>query len=76
MAYRCFADIANRHLAKGEAVILVPMGPKPHVLASILVSLSNRSVCSLRVRHNQYKSDIAATGEVLMTRVRFVDIET
>ena len=75
MAYRCLADIANKHLAKGEAVILVLMGPKTHVLASILVSLSNRSVCSLRVRHNQYKSDIAATGEVIMTKVRFVDIE-
>lgn len=75
MAYRCLADIANKHLARGEAVILVLMGPKTHVLASILVSLSNRSVCSLRVRHNQYKSDITATGEVIMTKVRFVDIE-
>ena len=75
MAYRCLADVANRHLARGEAVILVPMGPKTHVLASILVSLSNRSVCSLRVRHDQYKSDISASGEVIMTKVRFVDID-
>lgn len=75
-AYRCLSEISTIHLNKGNEVILAPMGPKPHVLASILVSLANRRVCTLRVRHEQYKSDVEALGPMIATRINFVTIET
>ena len=74
-AYKCLSEIANTHMAKGDEVILVPMGPKPQVLASILVSFSNPSVCTLRVRHEDYSSDIEASGKMILTRIRFIQIE-
>ena len=74
-AYRCLSEIANTHIAKGDEVILVPMGPKPQVLASILVSFSNPSVCTLRVRHEDYSSDIEASEKLVLTRIRFIQIE-
>lgn len=74
-AYNCLSEIANTHIAKGDEVILVPMGPKPQVLASILVSFSNPSVCTLRVRHEDYSSEIEASGRIILTRIRFIQIE-
>lgn len=74
-AYRCLSEISTIHLNKGDEVILAPMGPKPHVLASVLVSLANRRVCTLRVRHEQYKSDVEALGPIIATRIKFVSIE-
>ncbi len=74
-AYRCLSEISTIHLNKRDEVILAPMGPKPHVLASVLVSLANRRVCTLRVRHEQYKSDVEALGPIIATRINFVTIE-
>lgn len=74
-AYRCLSEISTIHLNNGDEVILVPMGPKPHVLASVLVSLANRRVCTLRVRHKQYKSDVEPLGPIIATRIKFVSIE-
>ena len=75
-AYRCIMSIASYCQTHGHEVILVPMGPKPHVMASILVSLSDRRICTMRVRHRRYDSDIAPTGNIVSTRVNFVDIVT
>lgn len=72
-AYQCFMDVAMTCYARDEEVILVPMGPKPHVLAATLASLSDRRICTLRVRHDQYLSDIAPSGKIIATRVSFVD---
>ena len=74
-AYRCLSEISAIHLNKGDEVILAPMGPKPHVLAAVLVSLANRRVCTLRVRHEQYKSDVEASGPIIATRIKFVTVE-
>ena len=72
--YRCLIKIAAQCHAEGNDVILVPMGPKPHVLASVLVSLSDRRVCTMRVRHSRYDSDIKQTGRIVTTKVSFVDV--
>lgn len=73
-AYRCLIKIAAQCHLEGCDVILVPMGPKPHVLASILVSLSDRRVCTMRVQHSRYESDIRPTGRIIATKINFVDI--
>lgn len=73
-AYQCFMNVAMTCYARNEEVILVPMGPKPHVLAATLASLSDRRICTLRVRHNQYQSDIAPSEKLVATRVSFVDV--
>lgn len=73
-AYQCFMDVSITCYARNEEVILVPMGPKPHVLAATLASLSDRRICTLRVRHDQYKSDIRPSGKIVATRVSFVDV--
>lgn len=73
-AYRCLIKVAADCRANGHEVILVPMGPKPHVLASILVSLSDRRVCTMRVRHGRYDSNIMPTGNIITTKIGFLDI--
>lgn len=56
-------------------IILIPMGPKPHVLAAILLCLRfERKVTCLRVRGNREpKVDVEAEGQVVATRVSFKD---
>lgn len=75
-AYRYLSEISTVHLNRGDEVILVPMGPKTHVLASILVSLANRRVCTLRVRHKLYDSNVEALGPLVATRIKFVSVAT
>ena len=73
-AFRQMMEIAKYHLLKGDNVTVVPMGPKPHILASILLALANPDVCVMRVRHDQYTSDVMPDGEIVATEVRFIDI--
>ena len=73
-AFRQMMEIAKYRQLKGENVTIVPMGPKPHILASILVALANHDVCVMRVRHDQYTSDVTPAGEIIATEVKFVDI--
>ena len=73
-AFRQMMEIAKYHLLKGDNVTVVPMGPKPHILASILLALANPDVCVMRVRHDQYTSNVLPDGEIVATEVRFVDV--
>ena len=73
-AFRRMMDIAKYRQLKGDNVTIVPMGPKPHILASILVALANHDVCVMRVRHDEYTSNVAPAGEIVATGIRFVDI--
>lgn len=73
-AYQCFMNIAMTCYARNEEVILVPMGPKPHVLAATLASLSDRRICTLRVQHQKYNSDINPSGKIVVTDVSFIDV--
>lgn len=59
---------------RGETnIIIVPMGPKPHVLAAMLLCLRfEKEVTCLRVRgRREPRVDVEATGSVVATRVFF-----
>lgn len=67
-AYRSLAEMIAPHRPDGE-ITLVPMGPKPHVLASILVAMRFPEVACLRVTSNSNRVDVKATEENVVTRV-------
>lgn len=75
-AYRCMMDIATQHLVENDEVTIVPMGPKPHVLAAILAALTDRRICTLRVKHNDYGEDIKPSGTIVSTEVKFIELVT
>jgi len=65
------SELIAPHILESD-VTLVPMGPKPHVLASILLSLRFIEVACLRVSgHGATPARVEATGEVIATRVHF-----
>jgi len=67
-AYRQLAETVAPHRPDGE-ITLVPMGPKPQVLASILVAMRFQEVACLRVGHSREALDVIATGDTIATRV-------
>lgn len=73
-AYRCMMDIATQHLSENDEVTIVPMGPKPHVLAAILAALTDRRICTLRVKHDDYEEDIQPSGAIISTEVKFIKL--
>lgn len=66
--YRYLANIIAPHRPDGE-ITLVPMGPKPHVLASILVAMRFQEVACLRVSGTPDLLDVKPTGDIVATRV-------
>lgn len=68
MCYRYLAETIALHRQDGE-ITLVPMGPKPHVLASILVAMRFQEVACLRVSGAPDPLDVKPTGEISATRV-------
>jgi hypothetical protein len=67
-SYRNLAELISYHRSDGE-ITVVPMGPKPHVLASILVAMRFPEVACLRVAGMPYPVDVKPTGEIVATRV-------
>jgi hypothetical protein len=67
-AYRSLAETIAPHRPDGE-ITLVPMGPKPHVLASILVAMRFPEVACLRVTAMSKGVDVEATSSRVVTRV-------
>ncbi len=67
-SYRSLAEVIAPHRSDGE-ITLIPMGPKPHVLASILVAMRFPEVACLRVTSNSERVDVTATGDIVVTRV-------
>ncbi len=66
---RQLMELAIPYMDRAE-VVLVPMGPKPHVLASILVSMRLGQVACLRVSTRRREPEIVeASGDVVGTRV-------
>ncbi|MEI6757551.1 MAG: hypothetical protein WCK85_06835 [Chlorobium sp.] len=65
--YRLLAEIIAPHRLDGE-ITLVPMGPKPHILASILVAMRFPEVACLRVSGDP-PQDVKPTGEIVASRV-------
>lgn len=66
--YRHLAETIAPHRKDGE-ITLVPMGPKPHVLASILIAMRFPEVACLRVSGTPHPQNIKATGVIVATRV-------
>lgn len=66
--YRLLAETIAPHRPDGE-ITLVPMGPKPHVLASILVAMRFQEVACLRVSGAPAPIDVKSTGDIVATRV-------
>lgn len=68
-SYRFLSELVTPHRLK-DSVTLVPMGPKPHVLASILVSMRFPEVSCMRVSAKRADPEkVEATGEVVAVRV-------
>jgi hypothetical protein len=71
---RCFASLAELISPyRAEAnITLVPMGPKPHVLAAILLAMRFEQISCLRVGYRRHKpEDVGTTGDIVATRVQF-----
>lgn len=71
---RTFAVLAETlgQYRSGEDVILIPMGPKPHVLASLCVAMRLPRIQCLRVSTVRAEpAPIEGSGDVVCTRVEF-----
>ncbi|HEX5735702.1 MAG TPA: hypothetical protein VF131_22940 [Blastocatellia bacterium] len=69
--FRHLAELISPHRSKAD-ITFIPMGPKPHVLAAILLSLRFEEVACLRVSGKRDKpEDVGTTGEIVATRVHF-----
>jgi len=66
--YRQLAETIGPHRPDGE-ITLVPMGPKPHVLASILLAMRFPEVACLRVSSAPDPADVKPSGDIAVTRV-------
>lgn len=66
--YRHLAETIAPYRQDGE-ITLVPMGPKPHVLASILVAMRFQEVACLRVSGAPAPQDVKPTGDIVATRI-------
>jgi hypothetical protein len=72
--YRRLAETIAPHRPDGE-ITLVPMGPKPHVLASILIAMRFPEVACLRVSATPDGLDVKPNGEIVATRVIFKGVD-
>lgn len=70
VSYRIIAELVSNYRENNE-VTLVPMGPKPHVLASILVAMKFKEISCLRVsaERGDRPEKVDPTGEIAATRV-------
>lgn len=67
--YRYLAEVLRPHLAADE-ITLIPTGPKPHVLAAILLALRFRKIGCLHVAgKRRRRADVGTSGDVVHTRV-------
>jgi hypothetical protein len=69
-------EIVSLHKSEAD-ITFVPMGPKPHVLAAILLSLRFEEVACLRVSNKKVNSfaNISTNGQLVSTSVVFKDIK-
>jgi hypothetical protein len=67
--YRYLGEFIMPHRPESN-IILVPMGPKPHVLAAILIAMRFKDVACLRVSAKRTRpEEVSATGPIVATRV-------
>lgn len=72
ITYGSLAELISPHRGK-DNLVLIPMGPKPHVLAALLLCIRfEKDVSCLRVRGRRNpRVDVEETGQVAVTRVSF-----
>jgi hypothetical protein len=69
--YVNLAEIVSLHKSDAD-IVFVPMGPKPHVLASILLSMKFGEVTCLRVSTiDGNQNNIISSGHVIATGLVF-----
>jgi len=69
--FRSLAELILPHLDRDE-ITFVPMGPKPHVLAAILLAMRFQNISCLRVSgRREPPEQVGTTGQVVGTRVEF-----
>lgn len=68
--YASLGEVISPYISKAD-ITLIPMGPKPHVLAAILLSMRfDRFISCMHVSHIlKEPQDIDATGDIVATRV-------
>lgn len=67
--YRFLCELVAPHYLN-DAVTLVPMGPKPHILASILVAMRFPEISCMRVSMTRQRPEkVEPTGEIIAVRV-------
>lgn len=65
------AEVISPYLKLAD-ITFVPMGPKPHVLAAILLAIRFNQITCLHVHGKTQKAkDVVASGDVIATRVHF-----
>lgn len=67
-----FLDMCNWYMGR-RSVMLIPMGPKPHVLGSILAAAENPRVALRHVLTRSTPVDVLPAGEPVATRVEFLE---
>jgi hypothetical protein len=69
LAFSTIAELLGPYRFESN-ISLVPLGPKPHVLASLLVSLRFEEIAVLRLAGERLShSPVASTGDLILTRV-------
>lgn len=67
--FRYLTELISPHRGKA-AIVLVPMGPKPHVLAAILLSMRFKGVGCLDVNGRRERPErVGTTGDIVVTKV-------
>jgi hypothetical protein len=70
-SYGSLVEVVTPHLPELD-ITLVPMGPKPHVLAAVLLAMRFEEVACLRVSGKRSAPEaVDATGKIVATRVEF-----
>lgn len=65
------AEVISPYLNE-EDIIFIPMGPKPHILAAILLAIHFKQVACLHVNGSVLEPlDVAASGSTVSTRLLF-----
>lgn len=69
--FRSLSELINQYV-KDCRLTMVPMGPKPHVLMSILLCIRYPSITCLHVSgREKSEENVSPTGELVCTRVNF-----
>lgn len=73
--FQCLSEIAAmRHIS--STVVLAPLGPKPQVLASLLVMHKYNNTVCIKVGHkHERRYEVQASGETVFTRVSIGAVE-